>query len=135
MTLLPEQWTTLIDAIRTGAVRRLYFNSVDFSALDSNAFLEAAGSRGLQVLMVRSSVVPSCFVTDDLIRTGVAEGVHALALANNESNMPHRVSDEAILDFFFRADAAPGRRVSISLDDSGVTDMFVSKFLEVCTLL
>lgn len=62
-------------SVRIGSVRRLCFKFVDFSALDDDAFLVAAGCRGLQTLMVQWSVIPSGFVTDDLLLFVAAQGL------------------------------------------------------------
>jgi hypothetical protein len=105
MTLSPDHWTMLTDAIRSGAVKFLHFCGVDFSALYDDAFLIAVGCRGLQSLVVCRSVVPSGFVTDDLIRHSVAQDLLQLWFSANESDAPHSLSDEAVLDFFFPAGA------------------------------
>lgn len=91
----------------------------------------AVGFRGLQSLDVRQSVVPSGFLTDDLIRSSAAKGLPELYFVENESDAPSRLLEEAVLDFFFRADAAPeGQSLSLMLDGAWLTDMFLAKFLE-----
>lgn len=136
IALLPDQWTTLIDAIRRGAVRRLRCSSVDLCALDEDTFLAAIGSGGLQSLVILESVFPSGFVTDALLRASGAKGVLELAFVQNKSDTPHILSDEAVLDFCFAVHAAPGEKSRcLELEGSGITQMFLKKFFEVGTLI
>lgn len=136
MTLLPDHWATLIDAIRSGAVRRLTFDDVDFSTLADNAFQAAVACRGLQSFKVRWSFLPSGFVADDLIRISVARGFLRLKLFENQCDIPQNISDDAVLDFFFRVDApVGGQSRSLSLAGTGLTDMFLKKFFDVSTWL
>lgn len=105
MALSPNRWAAIFDAIRSAAVRSLDFTCIDFMALDDNALLVLAGCRSLESLVVRQSVVPSDFVTDD-----------------------------RILGFFFSAHASPGRHaLSLTLACCDVTSMFFIKFFEVST--
>lgn len=132
MTLLPDHWTTLADGIRCGAVRRLEFSGVDFSVLGDDVFVVAVGFRGLQSLLVQLSVASCGSVTDALIRTCTAKGMRELCMFNNIAYSPHALSEDAIMDFFFREDAAPGlQTLRLVLPGSGVTDKFLTKFLEV----
>ncbi|KAH7700422.1 hypothetical protein AAVH_32458 [Aphelenchoides avenae] len=131
MTLFTEHWTTLIDAIRDGAVQRLLFIGIDFSA-HSDALLVAAGFLGLESLEVRQSVVPSSFVTDDLLRSSVAQGLLELSIFENDSNSPHRLSDDVFLDLYCPSDAGPWtQRLSLMLEGFGLTEMFLQKLFEV----
>lgn len=108
---------------------------MDFSALDADAFLVAVGCRGLKTLLLRGSVLPNGFGTDDLIRSSVAQGVFQLAAEDN-SDAPRTLSDDVVLDFFFRADAVPAREsLDLVLDGYGVNDMFLTRFFEVSTFL
>ncbi|KAH7700952.1 hypothetical protein AAVH_31925 [Aphelenchoides avenae] len=129
MTLLPHHWTALINATRSGAIRRLGFNGVDFTALDDDAFLAAIGCRGLKTLEVRECVIRSGFVTDELVRSSVAKGFSELSLWGNKSDSPHRLSDDALMDFFLPLDVAAGR-ADLVLEGTGVTDMFFTKFIQ-----
>lgn len=105
ITLLPDHWTTLIDAIRAGVVRYLHFSGIDFAALAEDALLVAVRCRGLQSLEVEGNVIPKGFVTDD-----------------------------RVLDLFFSSDATlQGQSLDLSLPGTGITDTFVKKFFEVCT--
>ncbi|KAH7698752.1 hypothetical protein AAVH_34150, partial [Aphelenchoides avenae] len=123
--------TPLMDALRSGAVRSLEFFRVDFSALNNDAFVMAVGCRGLQSIEVDRSVVPSGFITDELLRISAANGVLKLGFCQNKSSEPHRLSEDAILDFFFRADAVSGQlSLRLLLDGSGVTEMFLTKFVD-----
>ncbi|KAH7684434.1 hypothetical protein AAVH_41058, partial [Aphelenchoides avenae] len=132
MTLLPDQWTTLTDAIRKGAVERLHFSRIEFSALDNDALLVAVGCRGLESLGVRRSVVPRGFVTDDLLRSSVAQGLLELSIYDNVSDLPHRISDDVFLDLYCPSDAAPATQpLSLDLEGSGLTEKFMQKFFEV----
>lgn len=45
---------------------------------------------------------------DNVLRASVAKGVLHLSYYNTESDPPHRVSDDVILDLCFPADAASG---------------------------
>lgn len=72
VNLSPDHWSTLVNAVRCGAIRSLWFISVDFSELDNDVFLIAVGVCGLRSLMVERSVVPGGFVADDLIRKMLA---------------------------------------------------------------
>lgn len=113
-------------------MERLHFNRIDFSALDDGAFLDAVECRGLQSLIVQESTFPSGFVADDLIRSSAAKGLLELWLRGNSNTTPHRHSEGAILDFFFRADEAPEAQPrELTLEGSGVTDSFLTKFFEV----
>lgn len=135
MKLSTDHWTTLIDAIGCGAVRHLCFNGIDFSTVDSNAFLVAVGCRGLERLSVKESVLPCAFVTDDLLRASVAKGLSVLCCFDNNSDAPQRLSEDAVLDFFFRADAVPrGNDPHLALDGYAVTEMFFTKLIEVRTV-
>lgn len=139
MFLSRGHWTTLMDAVRSGAVRRIECQRVDFTALSNAAFLTAVGCPGLVGLEVIWSVVPGSFVTDDLLRSSIAKGVRQLSVMENKRDSPHRsmtlhrFSEDAILDFFFRTKDAPsgGQRFTLELYGSGVTDAFLSKFLDV----
>lgn len=137
MTLLPDNWSALIDAIRSGAVRRLKCSCVDFSALRKDAFLLAVGCRGLRSLDIQRSVVLSGFITDKLIRASAANGVLELTFCKNKTDAPQTFSEEAVMDFFGSVDAAaPGEApLCLTLPGSGVTDMFLSRFFEVCTFV
>lgn len=132
MSILPLHWTTLIDAIRSGAVRQLQLSGVDIGALESDAILVAVGCRGLQSLEIGESVLPSGFGMDDLLRCGVARGVPDLSLYENDGDAPHGLSDNGVLDFCFPVDAAPEERsLHLNVESSGVTNMFFAKFVEV----
>lgn len=97
----------LIDATRFGGVRSLVFSCVDFSAFGDDVFHIALGCRGLRSLEVQWSVVPSDYVTDELLRSNVAKGLLELHVYyKNKSDSLQRLSDDAVLDFFFRADKA-----------------------------
>lgn len=114
MTLSREHWTTILDAIRHGAVRRFDFDCVDFNALDTDELLVAFSCRGLQLLEVDRSVVPSGFVTEDLLRSSAAKGVLELRFTRNPSNALPGISEVAVLDFCFSADAASeGSRLTL----------------------
>lgn len=131
MSILPDNWTTVLDAISSGAVQCFHFAGVNFSALSEDAFLIAVGRRGLQALVVRHSAISGKCVTDDLIRASAAKGLRRL-IFNNNADAPPRFSEDAILDFFFRADAAQGGQwLSLELTGSGFTQMFLFKFFEV----
>ncbi|KAH7703380.1 hypothetical protein AAVH_29446, partial [Aphelenchoides avenae] len=131
MALSPDHWTTFIDSICIGAVQHLTFNSVDFTALSNHAFLVAVRSRGLLSFAVERSIVPSSFVTDDLIRSCVAKGLLSLWFSKNKSNTPHALSEHAVLDFFFPADAASARQHRhLRLENLKVTDKFLINFFE-----
>ncbi|KAH7695339.1 hypothetical protein AAVH_19370, partial [Aphelenchoides avenae] len=130
VTFLSDQWNIVVDAIRYGAIRRLKFECVDFSALDDGALLETVACRGLQSFVVRRSVVPSGFVTDDLIQFSVANDVFRLWIFKNESEIPRRLSEDALMGLYFSAESAPRRRTLLALDGSWVTDMFLTKFFE-----
>lgn len=130
--LFPRHWTTLFDAICQGAVQRLGFGGIDFSALADDVFMIAVSCRGLQSLVVKYSVVPSRLVTDALIRSSVAKGLARLWLIDNKLDSSIRLSDDAVLDFCFPADAtAKGQAGSLMLDGSAVTDIFITKLFEV----
>lgn len=135
MTLLPAHWTALIDAIRVGAVRRLRCSLVDLSTLGADAFLAVVGCRGIQSIVVERSVVRSFLITDNLIRASAAKGLFALEFSRIKSDAPLGFSEEAVLDFFFRADAAAGRRdrLSLTLPGSMITDAFLTKCFELRT--
>lgn len=134
MTLVPHQWTTLSNAMLGCAVRRLSIRRVDFSALDKDMFLIAVGCHGLQSLDVQDNVVHSDFVTDGLIRSCVANGLGQLCIYDNDNDSPHTIV--SVLDFFFLADtAACGSTRSLKLEGFGITHVFLTKFLEVSTLL
>lgn len=130
MPLCPSHWTTLFSAIRSGAVRRMSFYGVNFSALNDDAFLAAIGCRGLQSLTIESSYVPSGCFTDDLVRSSYAKRL--LQLQFSENNKSHRLSDDAVLDFYLPTDASPGGQSRcFILEGSGVTDLFLAKCFEV----
>ncbi|KAH7710491.1 hypothetical protein AAVH_22229 [Aphelenchoides avenae] len=129
MPLCPSHWTTLFSAIRSGAVRRMSFYGVNFSALNDDAFLAAIGCRGLQSLTIESSYVPSGCFTDDLVRSSYAKRL--LQLQFSENNKSHRLSDDAVLDFYLPTDASPGGQSRcFILEGSGVTDLFLAKCFE-----
>ncbi|KAH7700533.1 hypothetical protein AAVH_32346, partial [Aphelenchoides avenae] len=129
--LSPDHWTSLMNAIRSGAVRRLQFSGVDLSSFSDNAFLIAIGCRGLQLLALERSVVPGGLVVDDAIRSSVEKCLLELSLCGNKSDTPHRVSEAAVLDFFFRADAAAeGQSLSLKLEGTGIADKFINQFFE-----
>lgn len=131
MAPVPDHWTTLVHAIRGGTVRDFHFSQVDFSALDDDAFLVAICLHGLQSIALWTCVVPSGFVTDDLLRSGIAKGLVDLRFVVTKID---RLSEDAILDFCFPGDAVPGGRSQcLVLEGSGVTDMFVKNFFEVST--
>lgn len=130
--LLPDHWTALVDAVRCGDVRNLSFSGVDLSSLDSDVFRVAVGWPGLESLAVRHSVVLGGFVSDDLLRCCPPTRNFGLFYYANESDTPHGVSDDAIFDFLFSVEAASGGRWhSLLLECTGVTEMFLAKFLEV----
>lgn len=133
MPLRSDQWTTLLDTIRTGAVHRHTFSSVDLSALNADAFQRAVDYRDLISVEIRVSVVPSSFVTDELIRSCVAKGVRQLWSSGNRNHTPPTISDDAVTDFFFPVNAAPGQHRDLMLEAFGVTEMFAAKFFEVST--
>lgn len=135
MKVSRDQWASLFDDIRSGAVLRLGFTRVDFGALDIDAFLAVADCRGLRSLTVRRSAVPRGFVMDDLLRVSVASGLRELRFTNNNGDTTQPFSEVAVLDYFFRVDAAAEQHsLCLELDGSGITDMFVSEFLKVTTL-
>lgn len=106
MTLWPEHWTTLVEAMCSGgAVRHLHFSRVDFSALNNDALLVVVGCRGLQSLRIRRSVVPSGFATDDLIRCSLAKGLIELCIFENDTDSRRKLAEDAILDFCFPGNA------------------------------
>lgn len=126
----------LIEAMRGGAVEDLCFNGLDLSALGAEAFLVVVGCRGLKSLVLHRSVFPSGFVADDLMRASAAKGLLRLGFFKNKCATLPRVSEDAILDFFFPANAAPKRdSVSLELDGSAVTEIFLTKFFEVSILI
>lgn len=126
----------LIDAILSGTVRRLQFVIVDFGALDIDAFLVVVGLRCLQSLEFERSVVSNGFVTDDLIRSSVAKGIRGLTLEEITGERSLGLSEDAVLDFFIRADSEPEEQpLSLVLDGYDVSDNFVTKFFEVSTCL
>lgn len=130
--LSPGHWTLLVDAILNGTVRRIEFFGVDFSALDDDALLVAAGCHGLRSLMFKQSVMPRGFVIDDLIRASDAKGVLRLTIYGNNNDAPLRVSEDAVLGFFLPADAAHGgSQRSLLFDCNGITDTFALKLFEV----
>lgn len=132
LKLFPYHWASLIDGLRSGAVRNLRFYSVDLSALDDDAFLDALGCRGLLSLVVERSDVPSGFAVDVLVPTSVAKGLTELSLRGNKSDTPPSVSEDIVLGFFFRADAGQGRQTfDLKLEGSGVTEKFLAHFFKV----
>lgn len=131
MLLYSYRWTSLVDAMLGGTVRSLRFNCVVFSALKDDALLAAVGCRGLQSIVIRMSAVPSGLLTDTLIRSSAANGLSELSFLSNSSDTPHRLSDDAVLDFFFRPNTTPGASTSLALEDTGITDTFLVKFFEV----
>lgn len=136
MTFCRHHWTTLIDAIRKGAIQRLSLTSVDFRTIDDYAFMDAVDCRGLQPLTVWRSEIFKGFITDDLIRSSVSKGLPELCFYSHIGDAPHSPSEDALLHFFFAADtdAAPGQHpYRLELDGTAVTDMFASKFFEVST--
>lgn len=138
MALYPDQWTTIVDATRNGAVRRLYFGYVDFSAFDNDAFQAVVRCSGLRSLLIRQSDVPSGLVLDSLIRSGAAMGLLQLRFTAAISDAPRSLSDDAVLDFFFRADTAPRPHedfLYLEVTGSSVTDSFLTKFFEVITFV
>lgn len=126
-----NQWSTLVDATRSGAVQCLYCAYVDFSALDADAFLAVVGCRGLQSLLIQESILPNGLVMGDLIRCGISKGLRELRFYDNQSKTPHGLSDDVILDILFLADAATER--NLGFDGTWVTDMFLTKLFEVST--
>ncbi|KAH7697800.1 hypothetical protein AAVH_35114, partial [Aphelenchoides avenae] len=131
MILSSDQWATLLDAMRAGSVQSLHCRRVDFGALDDDAFLLAVRCRGLQSIRVRDCVVPSGLVTDDLIRSSIANGLRQLRFSGIKTDAPHAFSEDALLDFFFETGATPkGRKRNLELQGYGITDTFVRKFFE-----
>lgn len=131
VTLSSDHWPMLIDAILSGTVRRLQFVIVDFGALDIDAFLVVVGLRCLQSLEFERSVVSNGFVTDDLIRSSVAKGIRGLTLEEITGERSLGLSEDAVLDFFIRADSEPEEQpLSLVLDGYDVSDNFVTKFFE-----
>lgn len=132
MALFPGHWATLIDAIRIGAVKCLLFAGVDISALADDAFLAAVACRGLKSLVVQRSVLASGFSMDELIRFSAPKCLTQLSFHENKSDAPHSLSEDAVLDFCFPPDAAPGRHSrTLVREGSGITDLFLTKFFEV----
>lgn len=122
--------------MQNGAVRDLELVRVNLSALDADALQVAVGSRGLRSLAVRGSVFPTGFVMDDLLRSSVAKGVLQLSICENSNDTSLRLSDDAVLEFYFPAEAPPGRQSrNLTLEGPGITDMFVTKFFAVSTLV
>ncbi|KAH7708100.1 hypothetical protein AAVH_24653 [Aphelenchoides avenae] len=112
-------------------VQNIYLRRVDFSALDADAFVVAVGCRGVQSLTVRGSFIPSGLVTDALLRSCAASGLVDLRFFENESDAPHRFSEDALLDFFFAAGASTkGRHRNLELQGEGITATFVRKLFE-----
>ncbi|KAH7673102.1 hypothetical protein AAVH_42419, partial [Aphelenchoides avenae] len=133
MTISPDQWTTFIEALRNGAVQLLHFIDVDFSALDSDVLLLAVGCRGLQSIRIHGSIVPSGFVLDDLIRSSVANGLRQLWFFESRSDAPHGLSENATVDFIFRANTAQRRQqdpILLMLEGPQVTETFLTKFFK-----
>lgn len=132
----PNSWTTLMDATRLGAVGRLTFDSADFSALDNDTFIDVVRCHGLHTLTINGSAFPPGFVADDLIRSSAAQGLHQLCVFENSFDGPHRFSDGAILDFFFREGAVPAAQsLSLEIEGIGLTDMFLINVFEVSRLV
>lgn len=94
--LAADHWTALIEAMRSGAVNRLYFRSVDFSALDDDALSVVLGIRGLQSLDVRASILPSGFLIDSLIRSIATKGLLELCFVENNSDALNRLTEDAV---------------------------------------
>ncbi|KAH7707727.1 hypothetical protein AAVH_25029 [Aphelenchoides avenae] len=129
ITLHPNHWAILIDAIRNGAVRGLFFNGIDIM-LDAKTFLLAADCRGLQTLLLRGCLLPNSLNTDELIRSSVAKGLLLLASENN-SDAPRTLSEDGVLDFFFRANAVPGGKpLILMLNGYGLTATFLTSFFK-----
>lgn len=137
MTLLPDHWRTFVDSMRGGAIRDLGCRGIDFSALDDDALMVAVGFRGLRSLLVYRSIFSSRFVTDDLIRASVANSLSSLTFSDNTGvDSPLRFSQDAVLDFFFRAYTPfESRSYYLSLDGSGVTDTFLVRLFDVGSFL
>lgn len=96
-TFFPNHWTTLIDALRSAAVRRIQVFNTDFSALDNDALQIVAACHGLQSLEVKRSVVPSGFVRDDgYLPPDASKGPRSLCLELCGS----RVTDMFVVKFF-----------------------------------
>lgn len=133
MTLRPDHWTALVDAVRYGLLRNLSFDRVNVSALDGDFLLGAVNWPGLKSLGVRRSVVPRGYVSDDLLLCCAAKvPKFALSYFTNESDTPQVVSDDAILEFFFPAHAVSGETwQNLVLECTGVTETFLAQFLEV----
>ncbi|KAH7698373.1 hypothetical protein AAVH_34534 [Aphelenchoides avenae] len=118
-TLSADHWATLMDAIRRCGSRHVQFSCVDLSALDHNA--------------LRVALIAAVFtrLRDDLVRASVGKGLVRLELSGNQHDTWQRLSDDAVLDFFFRADApAGGQSLSLRLAGTGLTGMFLKKFIE-----
>lgn len=133
MKVSPDHWSRLFGSIPSGSVASVEFRRVDSSALDAGAFLDAVCSHGLGSVVVQRSVLPHGFDTDDLLRASVAKGLLELLFQGNISDAPPGLSDDAVLDYFFRADAARGHVLHLTLDGPGVTEMFFKKCFEVST--
>ncbi|KAH7704307.1 hypothetical protein AAVH_28497, partial [Aphelenchoides avenae] len=131
ITVSPDQWATLIDALRSGVVRHFAFDNVDLSALGNDAFRVAVECRGLQSFEVRQCVILGGFVTDELIRSSVAKGFSELSLYGNKIDYPHRLSEEALMDCLLPADTAPRRQsLSLVLEGTGISDVFLTKIFQ-----
>lgn len=88
----------------------------------------ALGCRDLQSLDVHESIVRSGFVTDDLLRASLAKGLFRIRFSDNNSDAPHSLSEDHVMDVCFPADAAPGGLPrNIQLEGTG----FLTKFIEV----
>ncbi|KAH7707726.1 hypothetical protein AAVH_25028 [Aphelenchoides avenae] len=136
IALSPDQWATLIDALRSAAVRHLGFDNVDLNALYDDAFRVAVECRGLLSFEVQRCVILSGFVTDELIRSSVAKDYSELSLWGNKSDSPHRISKAAIMDCLLPADALPEQTsLSLVLKGTGITETFLAKIFEADTFL
>lgn len=129
MSLSPGHWKTLVEAMCIGAVQSLAFSSTDFSALNNDTFLVALRCRGLRSLSAERSIVPSSFVTDNLLRSSVTKGLLTVWFSKNKSDTPHPLSEDAVIDFFFSADTASARQHRyLNLENFGATDRFLINF-------
>lgn len=122
----PAQWSVFKDTFLSGAARHIWFHFVDFSIVDSDAFVNAVRCSKLEVSWCDFR---GGLLWDDVLNSCSTNGIVDLQMCFNKSEGEHTVLEDVLLKFCFPLD---GTCRAVQLDNLTTTsDTFVGKFFQV----